>query len=105
MKYSIVLVTDNDIENVNKVMKETLEGLNIHYVTTAFYHPQSNSKVEWLHRIMHNILSKKKIRNNDRLWDLYINQMLAAIKFNISKATKFSLYYFIIRTSFCRDIS
>ena len=34
------LLTDNAPENINKIMKKTLEDLNVHHVTTSFYHPQ-----------------------------------------------------------------
>lgn len=50
------LVIDNG--NVNKFMKEMLEGLNIYNGTSPFYHPESNAKVETLNRTMHDILSK-----------------------------------------------
>ena len=36
------LVTDNGTENVNRVVRETLQALNIHHVTTSFYRPQGN---------------------------------------------------------------
>ena len=34
------IVTDNEGENVNRKMQETLQALNINHVTTSFYHPQ-----------------------------------------------------------------
>ena len=68
------LLTDNGSENVNKIMKKTLEELNVHHVTNSFYHPQSNGKVERFHRTMHDILAKK-ICHNEQSWDVYINQM------------------------------
>jgi len=88
------LVSDNGTENVNRMMKRTLEELNVHHVTTSFYHPQSNGKVERLHRTMNDILAKK-IGDNERSWDLYINQMLAALRFNVSESTKFSPFYLV----------
>ena len=75
-------------------MKKTLEELNVHYVTTSFYHPQSNGKVERFHRTMHDILAKK-ICHNEQSWDVYINQMLAAVRFHVSETTKFSPYYLL----------
>ena len=48
------LVTDNGSENCNKVVKETLEVLNIH-VRTSYYSPQSNSRVEHLHHTLHDV--------------------------------------------------
>ena len=88
------LLTDNGPENINKIMKQTLEGLNVHHVTTSFYHPQSNGKVERLHRTMHDILAKK-IGSNELSWDLHINQMLAAIRFHVSESTNFSPFYLL----------
>ena len=88
------LLTDNGPENVNKIMKKTLEELNLHHVTTSFYHPQSNGKVERFHRTMHDILAKK-IGHNEQSWDVYINQMLAAVRFHVSETTKFSPYYLL----------
>ena len=37
------IVTDNDTENINKVIKYTLEQMNISHVTTSYYLPQGNS--------------------------------------------------------------
>ena len=88
------LVTDNGTENVNRVMKETLRTLNIHHVTTSFYRPQSNAKVERFHRTLHDILAKKLADRLDT-WDLYLNQVLAAIRFNVSEATDYTPFYLV----------
>ena len=84
------LVTDN----VNKVMQYLLQTLNISHVTTSFYHPQSNSKVEKFHRTFNDLMSKKFKEHLDT-WDLYINQVLAAIRFNTNEPTKFSPLYLL----------
>ena len=91
------LLTDNGPENINKIMKKTLEDLNVHQVTTSFYHPQSNGKVERFHRTKHDVLSQK-IGHNEQSWDIYINQMLAAVRFHVSETTKLSLYYLFYNT-------
>ena len=88
------LVTDNGSENVNRVVKETLQTLNIHHVTTSFYHPSGNSKVERFHRTLHDILSKRLQEGQDT-WDLHLNQVLAAIRFNVSEATEYTPYYLL----------
>ena len=88
------LVTDNGSENINKVVRETLESLNIHHVRTSFYNAKSNSKVERFHRTLHDILAKRLLHGQDT-WDLHLNQVLAAIRFNISEATDFSPYYLL----------
>ena len=61
---------------------------------TSVYHPQSNAKVERLHRTLHDILSKN-VADNQQTWDLYLNQALAAIRFNVSESSKFSPFYLL----------
>ncbi|MCG8078877.1 MAG: DDE-type integrase/transposase/recombinase [Candidatus Thiodiazotropha taylori] len=100
-RYGSVLeiVTDNGSENVNRVMRETLEALNINHVRTSIYHPQSNSKIEKFHATLHDILSKK-LKDDLSTWDLYLNQTLAAIRFNVNESTKFSPFFLL----FNRDV-
>ena len=45
-RYSIPLqiVTDNGSENVNKIMKHTLQKMNISQLTTSCYQPQGSSQ-------------------------------------------------------------
>ncbi|MCG7876478.1 MAG: DDE-type integrase/transposase/recombinase [Candidatus Thiodiazotropha taylori] len=88
------LVTDNGSENVNRVVKETLDVLNVHHVTTSFYHPCSNSKVERFHRTLHDILAKR-LQDAQDVWDLHLNQVLAAVRFNVSEATEYTPYYLL----------
>ena len=70
------IVTDNGTENVNQVIRETLEAMNIHHVLTSVYHPQRNAKVGRFHRTLHDVLAKK-LTDNQQHWDLYLNQALA----------------------------
>ena len=70
------LLIDNGPENVNKIMKKTLKDLNVHHLTTSFYHPQSNGKV----------LAKNT--GNDK-------QVLAVIRFHVNETTKFLPYYLL----------
>ena len=88
------LVTDNGPENANKILAKTLKELKIHHVFTSYYHPQGNGKVERLHRIMNDMLAKN-VNDNDKSWDLYLNQILAAIRFNVSETTKFSPFFLL----------
>ena len=92
----LVLVTDNGGENVNKAMKETLDKLKIHHVTTSVFHPQSNAKVERSHRTMNDILSKLMEHKRCNTWDLLLPQALAAMRFSYNDSTgqaPFSLVY------------
>ena len=88
------IVSDNGSENVNRVMRHTLETLNISHVTTSYYHPQANSKVEIFHRTLHDVMSKK-VSGNIETWDLHLNQVLAAKRFNTNESTKFSAFYLL----------
>ena len=75
-------------------MKYTLEQWNISQVTTSCYHPQGNSKVERFYRTLHDVMSKR-VSENVETWDIYLNQVLAAIRFNANDLTKVSPFYFI----------
>ena len=88
------LLTDNGTENVNFKVRETLDTLNIHHITTSFYSPQANGKVERLHRSLHDIMSKK-VKSEVNTWDLYLNQTLAALRFHTSDATGFSPFFLV----------
>ena len=88
------IISDNGTENVNSIVKETMEALNIDHVTTSFYHPQGNAKIEMFHRTLHDVLVKK-INENASTWDLLLNQTLAAIRFNISESSKFSTHFLL----------
>ena len=70
-------------------MKHTLQEMDISHVTTAYYYPQGSSKVELFHQTLHDVMSKKVSDSLDT-WDIYLNQVLAAIRFKINESTKFS---------------
>ena len=90
------MVTDNGSENVNQIMNEVCKELNIDHITTSFYHPQSNSKVERWHRTLHDILSKKIEEEGDvRLWDVNLNQTLAAVRMSVSESTGYSPFFLL----------
>ena len=84
---------------MNRKVKETLEALNVHHIKTNLYHSASNSKVERFHRFLHDVLAKK-LKDNVNIWNLYLNQALAAIRFNVSESLKFSPFFL----SYNRDV-
>ena len=90
------IVTDNGTENENQVMKEVFSQLNIHHVTTSFYHPHRNAKVERFHRTLHDVLSKM-LKDDCTIWDLYLNQAVTAIGFNHNDSTKFSPFFLVVQ--------
>ena len=75
-------------------MKYTVEQMNISHVTTSYYHPQVNPKVERFHRTLHDVMSKR-VSENVETWDIYLNQVFAAIGFNSYDSTKFSPFYLL----------
>ena len=95
----VEIVTDNGTEFTSNMIKELLEYLKVFHITTSFYNPQANSKVERQHRTLKDILSKL-VRENTASWDIHLNQALAAIRFNSNADTKFSPYYLL----YSRDV-
>ena len=93
------VVSDNGTENINQIVRETLKSMNVQHVFTSLYHPQSNAKVERFHRTLHDILAKK-IQDNPSTWDVYLNQVLAAVRFNNNESTKYSPYFLL----YTRDV-
>ena len=87
-------VTDNRTENINKTVLETLQSLKIDHIRTSVYHPQSNARVERFHRTLHDILAKKT-QESQNTWDLFLNQTLAAVRFNISQSSKYSPFFLL----------
>ena len=88
------IVTDNGTENINKTVQETLQSIKIDHVRTSVYHPQSNARVERFHRTLHDILAKKT-QESQNTWDLFLNQTLAAFRFNISESSKYSPFFLL----------
>ena len=75
-------------------MKHILQEVNISHVTTSYYHPQSNSSVEQFHQTLHDVMSKKVSDSLDT-WDIYLNQVIADIRFNINESSKFFQFYLL----------
>ena len=88
------IVTDNGSVNINRVMKHTLHEMNTSYVTTSYNHPQGTFEVEHLPCTLDHVMSKKAGDSLDTRY-IYLNQVLAAIRFNINEPTKFSLFYML----------
>ena len=63
------LLTDNGPENVNKIMKKTLEDLNVHYVTTSFYHRQTTVRLkDFIEQCMMYSLRKLATKNSHEMF-------------------------------------
>ena len=75
-------------------MKHILQEVNTGHVTTSYYHPQGNSKVEQFSQTLHDVMSKK-VSDSPDTWDIYLNQVLSTIRFNVNKSTKFPPFYLL----------
>ena len=95
----LVLISDNGKENIAKNVQETLAYMGIKHITTAYYHPQSNSRIERLHRTLNNIIAKR-IENSPDTWDIYLNQALGAIRFMVNETSQHSPFFLL----FNRDV-
>ena len=91
-------MSDNGPENVNEVMRQTMESLNIKHIVTSPYHPQANAKVERFHRFLEDKLAKLTESEKEN-WDLFLTQALGAIRFSINEVTGFSPFFFTIWTT------
>ena len=83
------LVSDNEPENVNEIMQQTVESLNIKHIVTSPYHPQSNAKVERFHRFLGDTLAKLTDGEKGN-WNLFLTQALGTIRFSINEGNRFS---------------
>ncbi|CAC5423266.1 unnamed protein product [Mytilus coruscus] len=88
------IVSDNGGEFTSKIFEETLKELNISHITTSFYHPQGNAKVERFHRTLHDVMAKK-LQSDASTWDVSLNQTIAAIRFQKNELTKFSPFFLL----------
>lgn len=59
--YPLQILPDNGTENINKKVEETLKELNINHITTSYYSPHGNAKVERFHRTSHDVMAKKLV--------------------------------------------
>ena len=82
------------VEILKGLMKHPLQEVNISHVTTSYYQPQGNSKAVWFHWTLHDVMSKKVSDSLDT-WNIYLHQILAAVRFNINESTKFSPFYLL----------
>lgn len=75
-------------------MREVLASLNIVHITTTPYHPRVMLKWRGSTRPW------EMARSDTKIWDLYLTQALAALRFTINETSRFSPYYML----FGRDV-
>ena len=76
-----------------------LEKLRVDHMTTSFYYPKNNERVEALHCTMQDLFWQR-VADNKWSWDIHFNQTLEKIGFNENETTKSSPFKLV----YSRDV-
>ena len=87
-----VILSDNGQEFKSNIFEQMLESLNIHHICTSPYHPQSNSRVERFHRVLHDMLSKKTSKHPEQ-WDTHLSSILQAVRAGPGESLGYSPFF------------
>ena len=89
-----IFQTDNGLEFNNLELKIYLENLNIDYIRSAPYHPQSNGCCETLHKEIKNfLLNEKKIKKDKFDIDIAIEDTIEFHNYKKHSSTSFEPDY------------
>ncbi len=88
----LTLLSDNGTEFVNSVIDHICSELKIYRVKSSIYHPEGNSKVERLHRVLNDMISKQ-IDRDPESWEDAIPAALTAIRTCPNASNKFSPFF------------
>ena len=73
------ILSDNGTEFKNQIFNKVTRDLGIERIFSAPYHPQSNGKLETLHKFLKPTLKKMCADNQDN-WDDYVEQVLGTYR-------------------------
>ena len=82
------LLSDNGGNFIARVTEQMLQENGITHVKASPYHPQSNGMVERVHFVLKTVLEKE--REGDSQWDIWIPEVLMAIRCAPHRSTGFS---------------
>ena len=80
------ILSDNGTKLKNQLMDQVLQQLGIDHIFSAPYHPQSNGKLEVIHKYL-KPTHKKLCEKDPANWDKYLNQVLASYRLTPNLAT------------------
>ena len=86
-----VLLSDNGTEFTNRIVSGICQRFNIYRIKTSPYHPQSNGKLERMHKVFNDLVAKNT--SDTRAWENMIPSALLAIRTSNHESTKFSPFY------------
>ena len=90
------ILLDNGMEFKNHLMDQVLQQLGIKCIFSAPYHPQSNRKLEVLHKYLKPTL-KKLCEKDPSNWDKCINQVLTSYRVTPNLATAKTSFFVVYR--------
>ena len=88
------ILLDNGTEFKNTLMEQLLKQLEIERIFSAPYHPQSNGKLEMVHKYLKPTL-KKLYEKDPSNWDKYINHVLASYRVTPNLATAETPFFLV----------
>ena len=88
------ILSDNGTEFKNNFMEQVLQQLGIKRIFSTPYHPQSNRKLEVLHKYLKPTL-KKLCEKDPSNWDKYINQVIASYRVTPNLATAKTPFFLV----------
>ena len=88
------ILSDNRMEFQNSLMDQVLQQPGIDRIFSVPYHPQSNGKLEILHKYLKPTL-KKLCEKDPANWDKYLNQVLASYRITPNLATAESPFFLV----------
>lgn len=100
----LTLLSDNGTEFVNEVIEQVCAKLKINHIRSSPYHPEGNAKIERMHRVLNDIISKQ-LDKNPECWESCIPHALAAIRTSPSTSTKFSPFFLFFGRDPCLPIN
>ena len=92
--YPRYILSDNGTEFKNQLMDKVLQQLEIECIFSAPYQPQSNGKLEVVHKYLKPTL-KKLCEKDPTNWDTYINHVLASYRVMPNLPTAETLFFLI----------
>ena len=88
------ILSDNGTEFKNHLIDQVLQQLRNDHIFSTPYHPQSNGKLEVLHKYLKPTL-KKLCKKDPSNWNKYINQVLTNYRVTPNLATAETPFFLI----------
>ena len=88
------LLSDLGTEFCNDVINILSRKMGIVRAKTTPYHPQTNGKVERLHRVINDIIAKR-VAENQLDWHKHLPAALFAIRTSVHTSSRFSPYFLV----------